>query len=60
MKNTEEIKKKIVDGYRRGVCNHNGGTIPKPKRGMAGKGSHFRPPTTQLYRENFDTIEWSK
>jgi hypothetical protein len=37
----EAIKKKIVDGYRRGVCDHNGCHIPLDKRGMAGKGSHF-------------------
>lgn len=41
MKNTEEIKQKIVDGYRRGVCDHNGDTLPKEKRGRNGKGSRF-------------------
>jgi len=35
------IKDKIVDGYRRGVCDHNGCTIPEGKRGMSGKGSRF-------------------
>jgi len=39
----EAVKKKIVDGYKRGVCTHAGGHIPPEKRGMAGKGSHFRP-----------------
>ena len=36
-----EIKQKIVDGYRRGVCDHNGDTLPREKRGRNGKGSHF-------------------
>lgn len=40
-KNEDAIKTKIVDGYRRGVCDHNGKTIPKERQGMAGKGSRF-------------------
>ena len=39
----EKIKSHIVDRYRAGMCDHNGGFIPREKRGMAGKGSHFRP-----------------
>ena len=39
--NTKVIKDKIVETYRRGVCDHNGNTLPKHKQGMAGKGCHF-------------------
>jgi hypothetical protein len=39
--NTKEIKDKIVETYRRGVCDHNGVTLPRHKWGMAGKGCHF-------------------
>ena len=56
--NTQDLKGKIVDGYRRGVCDHNGKTIPKANRGQAGKGSRFRPAKTQQYRDNYDRIEW--
>jgi hypothetical protein len=41
MKNTEAIKQKIVDGYRRGVCDHYGNTLPKEQRGRNGKGCRF-------------------
>ena len=41
MKNTDAIKDKIVDAYRRGVCDHNGDTLPREKRGRTGKGCHF-------------------
>jgi hypothetical protein len=41
MKNLEAIKEKIVDGYRRGVCDHDGNTLPKEQRGRNGKGCHF-------------------
>ena len=41
MKNTDAIKDKIVDAYRRGVCDHNGDTLPLEKRGRNGKGCHF-------------------
>lgn len=59
-KNTELIKKKIVDTYRRGVCDHNGNTIPKHKRGMSGKGCHFIHINTKQYRDGYDKIDWSK
>jgi len=52
-KNEDQIKNAIVDKYRKGIVDHNGVTIPKEKRGMAGKGSHFRPAPTKAYRENF-------
>jgi len=53
-KNEAEIKRLIVDGYKRGVCDHEGRDIPIEKRGMAGKGSHFSPhrPTSD-YEKNY-------
>lgn len=39
--NTREIKEKIVGTYRRGVCDHNGVTLPKKHWGRNGKGCHF-------------------
>ena len=58
LKNTQEVKRLIVNGYRRGTCDHNGDTIPDERRGMAGKGSHFLKclVTTDAYRENYDRI----
>ena len=54
MKNTEEIKQKIVSTYRRGVCDKDGNTLPKEKRGMNGKGSAFHSDYyTDQYRDNF-------
>ena len=41
MKNEEEIKNKIVETCRRGVCDHNGNTLPKSQWGRNGKGCHF-------------------
>ena len=55
----QQIKEKIVETYRRGVCDKNGDTIPREHRGMAGKGSHFRPPKTKAWYDNFDLIDWS-
>jgi len=57
-RNEERIKRMIVDGYKRGVCTHDGGDIPMHRRGMAGKGSHFIAPVSEKYRTNFDKIEW--
>ncbi len=54
-----KIKDMIVNAYKRGVCDHNGETIPKSKRGMAGKGSHFGPRLDANYGENYDQIKWS-
>lgn len=57
MRRQEEVaKKKIVDGYRRGVCDANGKTLPRGRRGMAGKGSHFRPPVDDTYRRRYREI----
>ncbi len=57
MQNTENIKKKIVDGYRRGVCDKNGNTLPKSKQGQNGKGSAFHNDyNTEQYRESYDQI----
>ena len=39
--NTIGIKEKIVDTYRRGICDHNGVTLPKSQWGRNGKGCHF-------------------
>jgi len=55
-KEQQQIKRAIVRGYRKGSCDHRGRHIPPEKRGMAGKGSRFRPPTSQRYRENYDRI----
>lgn len=57
MNNTEAIKEKIVDGYRRGVCDSNGNTLPKSKQGKNGKGSAFHNDyNTEQYRENHERI----
>ena len=53
---TLEIKRAIVKGYRAGFCDHNGCHIAPERRGMAGKGSHFRPPASDAYRDNYDRI----
>ena len=62
MDNTHEIKEKIVDTYRRGVCDKNGVTLPKHKQGMSGKGSAFMGKAYYIdkYRTNFDLIDWGK
>jgi hypothetical protein len=60
MKNEEVIKKKIVDGYKRGVCDHTGKTIPQERRSRNWKGSHFMAAKTDQWYENFDKIEWCK
>jgi hypothetical protein len=49
----EKIKRAIVDGYKRGVCTADGGHIPNEHRGMAGKGSHFRPARDEQYRREY-------
>ena len=54
--NLEPVKNKIIDAYRRGVCDHNGVTLPKSRQGMAGKGSHFRPRRSQAWYDNYDRI----
>ena len=58
-KNTDEVKEKIVNAYRRGVCDKEGKTLKGSRRGMAGKGSAFRPVKTEQYLTNFDSIKWS-
>lgn len=48
MRDQEEvIKSHIVDRYKAGMCDHNGGFIPREKQGMAGKGSHYRGMTNR-------------
>lgn len=54
-KNEDAIKEKIVDGRTRGVCDRNGVTIPRHKRGAAGKGDRFRHVGKQYY-ENAEKI----
>jgi len=55
-KNEEAIKQKIVDGYARGVCDRNGGHIPRHKRGAAGKGDRMRNVNKERYDENYVRI----
>ncbi len=56
----EDVKRKIVDGYRRGVCDAEGRTLPRRKWGAAGRGSRFRPPMSAAeraeYRRNYRAI----
>lgn len=55
-KNEEPVKKAIMDGRARGVCDRNGNTIPSHKRGSAGKGDRFRPVDKALYDKNYVRI----
>jgi len=57
-KNENVIKEAIVDRYRCGICDYKGRTIPKDKRGMAGKGSHFGPASSEAYRRHYEQIKW--
>ncbi len=53
-KNTEPIKAKIVDAYRRGVCDKDGVTLPKSMWGRNGKGSAYHNDYyTDGYRDNY-------
>ena len=54
-KNEDCIKNKIVNGYRRGVCDSDGKTKPKHLQGGYG-GSCFMPPPTEEYRRNYVKI----
>lgn len=54
-RDVQQVKETIVKGYRAGICDHNGCHIPKEKRGMAGKGSHFIF-VTDLYRDNYAKV----
>mgnify|MGYP003151301726 FL=1 len=58
--NTKVIKEKIVETYRRGVCDKDGKTLPKSKWGRSGKGSAFMGKAyyNQKYRDNYDLIVW--
>lgn len=55
-KNEDNIKDKIVNGYRRGVCDSNGKTKPKNLQGGSFGGSCFMPPVTETYRKNYVKI----
>lgn len=56
--NEEEIKKKIIEYRDRGVCDSEGRTIAKEKRGF-GKGDRHRiqKGTFRKYQEGFDRIK---
>jgi len=60
LKNTQDVKRKIVDAYRRGVCDHNGKTYEDGRRYP--QDSHFGPACTEtpqqkeLYRANYVRI----
>jgi len=56
-KNEDAIKAKIVDGYRRGVCDSSGRTKPKHLQGGPYGGSCFMR-TSKAYRDNYDRIDW--
>ena len=49
-KNEDDIKEKIVDGYRRGVCDSDGNTTMTGSRGC------FMSPTNEKYRVNYVRI----
>lgn len=55
-KNEDQVKQAIVDGRARGVCDRNGGHIPKHKRGAAGKGDRLRPVDKARYDANYVKI----
>jgi hypothetical protein len=54
-KQVKQIESAIVDGYKRGVCDHNGNTIPLHKRSSNYGGSHFSRNLipNDKYRENY-------
>ena len=54
--NEDIIKDKIVNGYRRGVCDSDGKTKPRHLQGGSFGGSRFRPPVTEEYRRNYVRI----
>lgn len=61
MNNTDKIKQAIVNGCRRGVCDHNGGYIPIEKMGQNGQGSHYiamqrTKSEIENYRRNYERI----
>ena len=49
-KNEDVIKEKIVDGYKRGVCDKNGKPLLKLTSCFV---------ATEKYRNNYDKIDWS-
>jgi len=55
-KNEDDIKAKIVEGYKRGVCDKNGKTKPKHLQGGSYGGSSFMPPISEEYRKNYVRI----
>ena len=59
VKNEQRIKSKIMDGRMRGVCDRNGHTIERYKRGYVGKGDWSRVQDKSRFDENYDKIDWS-
>ena len=57
--NEQRIKKAIMDGRTRGVCDRNGNTIPREKRGYVGKGDWNRVEDKRAFDDNYDKIDWS-
>ena len=57
-KNEQVIKSKIMDGRERGVCDRNGNSLPREKRGAAGKGDRLRHVDKAKYDQNWDMIDW--
>lgn len=57
--NVQGIKEKIVDTYRRGVCDKDGNTLPKSQWGRNGKGSAFIGRQSQRFYNNYDLIDWN-
>jgi len=55
-KNEEIIKAKIVEARERGVCDRDGVTLPRAKRGVAGKGDRFRHIDKKKFDENYVRI----
>lgn len=53
----QKVKDMIVRGYRAGVTDVHGCAIPHEKRGMAGKGSHYRGwYPNEAFCRNYDRI----
>lgn len=55
-KNEDGIKEKIVNGYKRGVCDSDGKTKPRHLQGGSYGGSCFMPSPTEEYRRNYVKI----
>jgi len=56
--NTTEIKRAIVSGRDRGMCDSDGRTITYHPN-SAGKGDRDRTIDKKKFDENYDKIDWS-